>query len=204
MAAAGGDQAGGGEKTAARQEGAPRRRVLAIFILIGCGIAGRQAPGFHIGEDARPKLNAVTQRQRIGVRSAFFRTGENVQSPQNHLGAAAAIPARQLKCAAGEGEMHADSHHFGRRRGGRPAVQQVLVPILHPPIGRGGGGQAGEGQRRREHMLAEAGIRILGIERVEQKRITPLHGSSGGSVIEQGRIQHLGRHPSAGHAYFIV
>ena len=44
-------------------------------------------------------------------------------------------------------------------------------------------------------MLAKAGMRVLGIERIDQQRITALEEFARMFVIENGRMQHFRRNP---------
>src|SRR4051794_33459946 len=66
--------------------------------------------------------------------------------------------------------MHGDANDlrewFNRRR----ALQEVFVPISDAPMGGSRGGDARQRQRRRQHMLSKAGMRVLGIERIDEQR----------------------------------
>ena len=54
-------------------------------------------------------------------------------------------------------------------------MQQVFVPVLDAPVRGRGRGEAGQGERGGEHMLAKASVRVLGIEGVDQERIVLLN-----------------------------
>lgn len=75
-------------------------------------------------------------------------------------------------------------------------MKQVLVPILNSPSVGSGGGEAGQGKRGSEDMLAEAGVRVLGIEGVDKKRVARLNWS-GGDGEEMWRFSHFARKPEA-------
>src|ERR1035441_6490725 len=94
VAAAGGNQTGGGEKAAAWENRSPWRWVLAIVALIVRRVFRPQAARFHIGQNARPELHAIADGQRVRMRRALFWTREDVQSAQHDFASAAALPSR--------------------------------------------------------------------------------------------------------------
>src|SRR5262245_41288349 len=62
-----GDEAGRGEETAPRKNRSPRRRVVGVFILVRGYVTRLKTPVFDITHNARPQLDSITQRQRVGV-----------------------------------------------------------------------------------------------------------------------------------------
>ena len=176
MAAAGGDQAGGGEEALAWKEGTAGRGVLAVVVLISGGIAGLEAAGFAIGKDAGPKLDAVAEGQGVGMRGALFGTGKDVESAEDDLAAAAAIPVSQFVGAAGEGEVYGDADDSRHGARGWGTVEEVFVPVFNGPVVGSGGGETGQRERGGEDVLAEAGIGVLGIEGVQQEGVVGLDG----------------------------
>ena len=108
-----------------------------------------------------------------------------MQSAQNDFAAPSSIPARKLKGTFCERQVHGDAHHFGHGRDRRPAVEQIFIPILDAPVAGCSGGEAGERERGRQHMLPEAGVGIFGIKGVdEQRRARPDRRRRGGGIEE--------------------
>jgi hypothetical protein len=138
-------------------------------------------------------LHAVADGERVGMGRHFCGTGKDVQAAEDHFCAALAIPARQLVGAVGECEMDADADDLGKRFGRRAALKQIFVPIVDGPIVRRGGGDAGEGEGGGENVLSEAGVRILGIERIDEQRVAWLDG-----LGWRGRIEKWGDAHGAG------
>ncbi len=121
-----------------------------------------------------------------------------MQAAQYDLASAAAIPLRQLECPPRERQMHRDPNDLGHGRKGRPSVQQVFIPIVNFPVFGCGGREASESQGRGEHVLAETGVWILRIKRVDQKRIARPHHARRNCSIEKWRSSHFERTPSTG------
>lgn len=65
--------------------------------------------------------------------------------------------------------MDRNADDFGNRIGWRGTLQEVFVPVSDRPIDRRRPGDTGEGQGWGEDMFAEAGVRILGVERIDQE-----------------------------------
>ena len=170
-AAARRDQARSSEEARARKYGASRRGVSAIVGVVVRGVRGTEAAGFHVRKDARPELDTVAKRERIGVRRTLGWAGEYVQAAENYLAATRARPLCEFEGAAREREMHGDADDFGNRLDWRAAVEKIFVPVLNGPVRRRGGREARECKCGREDMLAEARMRILGIERINKKRV---------------------------------
>ena len=57
--------------------------------------------------------------------------------------------------------------------------------------------EAGQRERRRQHMLPEARMWILRIERIDQQRIPRPYRSRNVRTIEQRRPAHFGGNPAA-------
>ena len=130
------DQAGGREETPPRQNRPARGRILAIVVLVSRHVARLQPPGFNVAQDARPKLHAIAERQRIGMRRTLLGTRQHVQSAQHHLAPAPRYHRAKFKRPLRERQMHRDPHNFRHGLAGRRPRQQVLVPILQTPVRR--------------------------------------------------------------------
>src|SRR5271157_5787664 len=186
VASAGGDQTGGGEKTAARKKRTAGRRITAVVVLVGGDIARLQVVFLYVMEDARPQLHSIAEREGVGMRRAFLGTRQNVQPAEDYLRSPGTIPIRQLVGAAGKRQMYRDSYDLRHRPKWRPSVEQILVPILDAPVCGSRRGKAGQGKGRREHVLAEARIRVLGIEGIDQQGIVPLD-----TLLDDARVDRL-------------
>src|SRR6478672_8651021 len=95
--------------------------------------------------------------------------------------------------------MHADADHMWERFEGRRTLQQIFVPISDGPFGRRGGRDAGQRERRRQDVLPETGMRIFGIKRVDEQRVTSLYRFCFSIVIEWRRNTHRSREPVGRH-----
>jgi len=102
------------------------------------------------------------------VRGAFFRAREDVQAAEDYFCSALTVPAGKCVRAGGKGEMHADTDDLGHGIVRWRATEEILVPVLDAPVRGSGCGEAGHGEAGSEHVLAETGVGILGIERVEE------------------------------------
>src|SRR5712672_837719 len=100
---------------------------------------------------------------------AFVRAGENMQPSEDYLGTSGPVPIRKFIGSSRKRQMHRDAHNLRHRTKRRAAIEQVLVEVLYAPMLRRGRSKAGQGQGRRQHMFAEAGVRVLGIKRVDQQ-----------------------------------
>src|SRR3981081_934130 len=92
--------------------------------------------------------------------------------------------------------MHRDAHDLRHRTKWRAPVEQVFVPIFDSPILGRGSGEAGESQTRRQHMLAETGICVFGIKRIDQQGIVRLDAASGFVPVKRRVSGHLPRNPT--------
>ena len=95
-------------------------------------------------------------RQHVQAAQDDLRPPLPIPRPPAHTPASANVRCTVIPTTCGNGSP--------RRR----TLQQVLVPVRHLPVRRRGPGDARQRQRRRQHVLAEAGVRVLGIERVDQ------------------------------------
>ena len=127
---------------------------------------------------------------------ALVGTRENVQPAEDYLRTPGTIPVRQFERTPGKRKMYGDPHHPGHRTKWRSPVEQVLVPVLHAPMLWSGRGKAGKSQRRREHVLAEARIAVLRIERINQERIVRLDRPYLLLAIERRRCDHFAGNPA--------
>src|ERR1700686_3696746 len=108
------------------------------------------------------------------------------------------IPVHKLISAPRESQMHGDSHDLRHGTKRRTSVEQILVPVLHPPMLGRRRSKAGQGKRGREHVLAEARIRVLGIEGIDQERVMGLDRAAWFVRLERRRGGHLARNPPSG------
>ncbi len=161
------------EKAVARQQVAPRCRIVAIRPAIVTAIDRLQSAGLDVLENLRPDLYTLAERDGIRVRGGLRGRSQHMQSAENDLRAPLPIPMRELVRPLGEREMHGDSDDFRKRLEGRRTLEQILVPVADLPMSGRRGCRGRERERRRQHVLAEAGVRILAIERVDQQRIAP-------------------------------
>ncbi len=109
-------------------------RVVAVVIFIGSDVAGLELIRLDVAQNPRPELHAVAEGQRIRVRRAFLGTGQNVQAAEDHFRSPGTVPVGQLESAPREGQMHGDADHLRHREKRRPAVEQILVPVVHAPM----------------------------------------------------------------------
>ena len=175
MATARRDQTRGCQKAASRQEVSAGRRIVAIAGGEPGTIDGLEPTAVNVPEDVAPQLDAVADRQSVGMPGALLRTRDYVQPPKNDLCPLRAIPPGQFECPLGECQVNGDSHHLGQRIARRCPLKQVLVPIADFPRLRSRRRDRCQRQRRRQHMLAETRLRILGIKRIDEQRVAPSH-----------------------------
>src|SRR3984957_4125305 len=199
VASAGSDEAGSGEKAVARKNFSARRRIVAIVAFVSRNVAQLQRVCLDVAEDARPELHARTESEGSGGRRTFVRARENMQTAEDHLRSAGSIPVGEFIRAFGERQMHrnADNIRHGMRR--RPTVEQVLVPIFDAPVRGRSRGEAGERECRRQDVLAEAGVRVLGIEGINQERIVRLERAGSDNGIKRRRNLHFKWNPAFGN-----
>ena len=170
MASARSDDARCSQKISARQNSPPCRRILAIRSRVTARVPRFQCATLNVPQNSRPNLYPLPHGQSIGVRRAFLRTRKNVQPAQDHFRPATPKPPRQFERALCEGQMHRDSNHLRKRFNWRQSLQQVLIPIAHFPIFWRRPRNTRQRQRRRQHMLPKAGVRIFRIKWINQKR----------------------------------
>src|SRR5262245_55659814 len=68
--------------------------------------------------------------------------------------------------------MDRDPDDLGKRVERWRTLEQVLIPVRNLPVARRGPGNASQGERWRENVFAEAGVRIFRVERIDQERGT--------------------------------
>lgn len=136
MAAARGDQAGRRQELAAGEDVAPRRRIVLIGWLAVAPFVPRLQPAkLGVAQDASPKLNPLSDRKRVGMNRAVVRGGQDVESAENDLGSALAIPACEGKGPSSERQVNRDPHDLRERVHRRRSLEEVLVPVRGGPIG---------------------------------------------------------------------
>src|SRR4029079_13734499 len=121
---------------------------------------------------------------------------EHVQPTEHDLRAPLPVPPRERVRALREREVHRDADDFGERVERRRALEKILVPITQLPARRRGRGRSGQRKARREHVLAEARVRVLAIERIDQERIAAPTRTRTRVRIELRRDAHLFRQPA--------
>jgi hypothetical protein len=89
--------------------------------------------------------------------------------------------------------VNCDSDDLGQRVAGRTTLEEIFIKIFDRPVWGSGAGKAGESERRGEDVLAEAGARILGIERIDEKGVAQADGQGRGGVIEERGVSHIAR-----------
>jgi hypothetical protein len=93
-------------------------------------------------------------------------------------------------------KVHGDSDNFRHWAEGRTPIQQVFVPILNPPVVRRGGGKAAQRQSGGQHVLAETGVRIFRIERVDEQCVARFDRGGRISTVKPRSVDHLRRNPA--------
>ena len=197
VTAARGNQAGSGQEALPRKNRSAGRRVLAIVSLVGGRVFRLQAALFHVRQDPRPKLHAIADGKRVRVRRTLFGAREDMQAAQHDLTSAAPVPLREFERSLGEGQMDGDAHHLRHGRKRRPPIEQILVPILELPVLRCRRREAGQRERWRQHVLPKTRVGVFRVEGIDQQRIARLYRSCERCGVEEGRLRHLGRAPSA-------
>ncbi len=178
-----------------RKNLAARGRVRRIGAFVVRAIGWLELVAFDVFENLRPQLHAVANCDGIGVRSYFVRAREHMKAAHDDDGALRPEPRGKLVCAARECEMHRNADHLRHRSVGRWTLQQVLIPVLHFPVWRCGSRDAREGERRREHMLAEARARIFGVEGIDHQRVARAGSRTRVGCGQSGRRHHVLRRP---------
>src|ERR1700750_2422015 len=108
------------------------------------------------------------------MRRALFGTGQHVQTAEDDLTAAAAIPAGQFVSPFGKGAGGGDSDDFWHGRKRRAAVEKVFIPVFHVPVRGGRRCETGEAECWGEDMFAEAGVGVLRIKGIDQEGVARL------------------------------
>src|SRR3984957_5849531 len=67
--------------------------------------------------------------------------------------------------------MDGDADHLRHGPKRRTSVEQILVKVLDAPVRWRSCRKAAQRQSRCEHVLAEAGVGVLGIEGIDQQRV---------------------------------
>ena len=93
VAAPRGDQAGRRQEAPPRQQVAARRRVVAVGTPVAPPVDRPERPRLDVAEDLRPDLDALADRQGVGVRGDLLGARQDVQPAQDDLRPALAIPA---------------------------------------------------------------------------------------------------------------
>ena len=79
-------------------------------------------------------------------------------------------------------------------------MQQILVKVRNPPVRRSRRRETGQRQRRREYMLAETGVRILRVERVDQEGVARAYRTGVQVGVEPRSLAHRLRNHWLRHA----
>src|SRR5262249_30442033 len=108
---------------------------------------------------------------------------------------AGAVPGRELVRSDREGQVNRDADDLRRRVGRRRSLKEVFIPVAHFPLWRRRSRDARQGESRRQDMLSDACVRVLRIERVHEKRITPFDRGGGPPTVETRRSVHFIRQP---------
>ncbi len=199
VATPGGDQAGRRQEAPSRQQVAAGGRVVAVGAAVAPAIGRPQRPRLDVAEDLRPDLHPLADRQRVGVRGGLLGARQDVQPAEHHRRPPFPIPPRQRVRPLGERQVDRDPDDLRERLPRRRALQQVLIPVRHLPVRRRRARDARQRQRRRQDVLAEAGVRVLRVERVDQQgRLRPQPARPDGGV-ERGGLPQCAGNPRRPH-----
>ena len=185
VAAPGGDDARRGQESTARQQVAPRRRVEVVIAIESGYVARPKRASFDVAQDCRPGLHTVADAHSVSVRRHLLLASVHVHAAKNHSRAHRPVPGGEFAGATRERQVHGDADHLGDRPRGRRPLQEVLVPVPEPPGRRRGGGDRREREARRQHVLPEAAMRRLRIERIEQQGEALLHRADSRTRVER-------------------
>ncbi len=200
VAAARRDEARRREEARVREQVAARGRVVAVRARVVSAVDGSQRARVDVAEERAPDLHALADDERVGVRRALLRARDDVQAAEDDLRAAFAVPARECEGAPGEGQVDGDADDLREGVGGRRALQEVLVPVADGPLGRRRGRDARQRERRGQHVLAEAGVRVLGVEGVDEQRVSRRRRRRAQVGVEPRRHAQLLGHDGPSHA----
>ena len=94
-----------------------------------------------------------------------------MQSSQDNDRTPLAIPSRKFERAVRKGEMDGNADDLREGMARRMSLKQILVPVIDGPVLRRARGNARQSERRGQHVLAKAGMRVLWIEGIEQEGV---------------------------------
>src|SRR5713101_1930195 len=95
--------------------------------------------------------------------------------------------------------MDRDANDLGKWLRRRRSLQEVFIPVGNVPFGWCCARQACQSQSRRQHMLAEAGMGILGIKGIEKKRQLGLYRPHFPGMIQARSNTHFSGNPRGCH-----
>ncbi len=176
-----------------REEVAARRRGVAIRGAEVGPVDGLESPVLGVGEDPRPERDAVADRDRVGVRRRLVGAGRDVEAAEDDEGAALAVPAGELVRPLRERQVDGDPDDPRERLVRRRPLEEVLVPEAHVPAFGRRGRDARERERRREDVLAEARVRVLRVEGVQEEGEARRRRPRAESRVEPRRLAQLTR-----------
>jgi len=144
----------------------------------------------EVSKRVSPDRDAFAERDRIGVRRDLVGTREGMKSSEDDLRSTCTVPGRELVRTLGEGQMDGDADDRRQRIARRGTCKEILVPVLDRPRLRGARRDARQGETRGQNVLAEARVRVLRIERIDQERVA--WGGRCGTevVVESRRVAH--------------
>jgi hypothetical protein len=108
-----------------------------------------------------------------------------MQPADNHFRSARAVPIRKFAGATGERPVDGDGIDLRCRIGRRRSSEQIFVPVLPAPIRGRGCRETGERKPRRKYVLAEAGVGVFRVERIDQQDISRLDRRSRQTRVER-------------------
>src|SRR5262249_37538854 len=171
------------------------RRIVPVRAVVRRSVDRLEPIVLHVPEDPRPEWNAVADGESVRMRRRLLRAGEHVQSSEDDARASRAIPRGELIRSRGKSEVNRDADDLGRRAHRRRSLKKILVPVLDSPLRGRRPCHARQRESGCQDVLAEARMRILWVEGVDQKGKTPLDRRSGKSWRENRGRGHLPRQP---------
>ena len=160
VATSGGNQACCGQKGVPIQQISPRGGVVPIRSSKSGPVDGLKPVCLHVPQDISPERDSIADRQCVGMLGGLFGARNDVQTTQHDDRPSISVPSREFVGPMGEGQVYRDADDLGDRVARRWPLEQVLIPVSHVPVGRRAGGDARQGKRRGQHVLAEAGVGI--------------------------------------------
>src|SRR5262245_46076454 len=133
----------------------------------------------------------------------FLLRGEHVKAPEDHASSPVSIPGCQLVGSGRKRQVDGEAYDLRKGYPRRRPLQQVLVPVPDLPLWWGRSGDTRERQRGREDVLTEAGVRILGVERIDQQRRSGMRWPGLKKRVEPRRDTHLLGNPKRLHGCLI-